>query len=167
MIEEKMGESISRKKLRIGDVAPNFTLYDQNDQPFDLYETLKSKFVVLFFYPKDYSPICTLEAIAFRNTYSEFIELGAEVVGISSDSPQSHRNFCTTLKLPFKLLVDEKHKVKDLFHNEGFIDRYMGRTSYVIDHGGTIKGTCESMIIAKKHMKNAIDTVHSLNLKAS
>src|SRR2546425_11502206 len=80
-------------KVRVGDPAPDFTLRDQAGKPVQLRNLLGQGTVVLYFYPKDETPGCTLEARAFRDSYDRFTAAGAEVVGISSDSIASHRRF--------------------------------------------------------------------------
>src|SRR5439155_1604498 len=80
-------------KVKVGDVAPDFTLPDQRGQPVRLYDLLGGKTVVLYFYPKDATPGCTLEARAFRDSYEAFTAQNAEVIGVSSDSVRSHKRF--------------------------------------------------------------------------
>ena len=104
--------------LDIGDAAPHFTLNDQHGKVFDSKDHIGKKPLVLFFYPKDYTPGCTKEACSFRDSYEEFTEEGAEVIGISADSESSHRKFASTYKLPFILLADTRNKVRKLFKVE-------------------------------------------------
>jgi peroxiredoxin Q/BCP len=88
-------------KVNVGDVAPDFTLPDQDGKPVSL-SSLKGKVVVLFFYPKDFSAGCTREACHFRDAFEDFTEAGAEVIGISSDTIESHKKFIATPLLPSK-----------------------------------------------------------------
>src|SRR3989441_1182456 len=99
-------------KVRVGDPAPDFTLRDQAGKPVQLRNLLGQGTVVLYFYPKDETPGCTLEARAFRDSYDRFTAAGAEVVGISSDSVASHRRFATRQRLPFLLLSDRDGTVR-------------------------------------------------------
>ncbi|MEZ4741813.1 MAG: peroxiredoxin [Bdellovibrionota bacterium] len=157
------GSKLSENKcLKVGDKVPDFILYDQDFNYFHLFKALKEKTIVLFFYPKDYSPICTLEAIAFRDAYEDFVNAGAEVVGISADKPLSHRSFCSRLNLPFCLLVDSDYKVKRSFHCESLVDRYMGRVTYVIDELGIVRDICKSLFVAKRHMVQALAAVKKI-----
>ncbi len=93
--------------LDIGKPAPSFTLLDQNEQELSLTE-FKGKWVGLYFYPKDDTPGCTKEACMIAEVYGEFASLGAVVLGVSADSPASHRTFIEKYKLPFTLLSDPK-----------------------------------------------------------
>ena len=95
-----------------GDKAPDFTLPAQGGAPVRLSDRLGERVVVLYFYPKDDTPGCTKEACAFRDSYEVFTDAGAEVIGISSDSVDSHAAFAGHHKLPFTLLSDEGGKVR-------------------------------------------------------
>src|SRR5438876_1799578 len=103
------------KKVRVGDRAPDFTLPDQTGKPVQLRDLLGRGTVVLYFYPKDETPGCTLEARAFRDSYDRFTARGAEVVGISSDSVAAHRRFAARHGLPFLLLSDRGASVRELY----------------------------------------------------
>ena len=92
-------------KVNVGDHAPDFTLPDQTGSLVALRDLLGSKTVVLYFYPKDQTPGCTVEARAFRDSYEAFTAAGAEVVGVSSDSLASHRRLAQRHDLPFLLLA--------------------------------------------------------------
>ncbi|MCC7205925.1 MAG: peroxiredoxin, partial [Anaerolineae bacterium] len=81
------------KKLAVGDSAPHFILPDQDDRPTHLADLLGNGPTVLFFYPKDFSPGCTAEVCAFRDSYAAFQDAGATVIGVSADTPESHRGF--------------------------------------------------------------------------
>src|SRR5712692_10747642 len=104
----------SRNKVRAGDIAPDFTLPDQSGSLVRLRDLLGHKTVVLYFYPKDETPGCVLEARAFRDSYEDFTAQGAEVVGVSSDSVRSHRRFAARHTLPFLLLSDRDGAVREL-----------------------------------------------------
>src|SRR6266511_4800454 len=95
-----------QRKVSVGDVAPDFTLPDQSGTPVRLGDLVGRKTVVLYFYPKDETPGCTIEARAFRDSYDRFSAAGADVVGVSSDSIASHRRFAASQALPFTLLSD-------------------------------------------------------------
>ena len=98
-------------ELKVGDKAPDFTLPSQMGDNVTLSEFLGKKAIVLYFYPKDESPGCTREACSFRDSYDVFTELGAEVLGVSSQSVESHKSFATHHGLPFLLLSDADGKV--------------------------------------------------------
>ncbi len=96
----------------IGSSAPNFTLPSQLDKPVSLSD-FKGKFVVLYFYPKDQTQGCTIEAHNFQRDEAKYTALNAAVVGVSLDTVDSHKQFCTKETLTFKLLADPNHKVVD------------------------------------------------------
>ena len=94
------------KLLAVGDTAPNFRLATSNSSYVSLADFLGKKNVVVYFYPKDFTQGCTAEACSFRDSYESFKDLGAEVIGISSDGQNSHRDFAQQHHLPFILLSD-------------------------------------------------------------
>jgi len=123
--------------------APDFSLKDEKGDLIRLSD-FTGKPVVLYFYPKDDTPGCTTEACNFRDDYSKFSELGAVILGISPDSEKSHAKFAAKHKLPFTLLVDENHKICDLYGVWGS-KKFMGRqlegvlrTTFLIDKDGKI-----------------------------
>ncbi len=142
--------------LAIGAAAPHFTLKDQHGNVFDSKDHIGKKPLVLFFYPKDYTPGCTKEACSFRDSYEEFTERGAEVIGISADSESSHRKFASTYKLPFILLADTRNKVRKLFKVEKALFNLLpGRETYVINKEGKVIMVFNSMS-ASKHIAKAL-----------
>lgn len=145
--------------LKVGAKVPDFSLKDQHGEWFHLQDYLGKKPLVVFFYPKDYTPGCTKEVCSFRDSYEEFTELGAEVVGISSDSERMHRSFAKQYKLPFLLLADSKGIVRKKFQVEGsFLNLLPGRETFVINTNGRISMSFNS-VSAKNHMKNALDAL--------
>src|SRR6202035_6098042 len=96
--------SSQTKHLSIGDPAPLFSLRDQNDSVFNIADYLGKKVLVIYFYPKDESSVCTKEACSFRDSYSDFTKSGAIVIGINSGSVESHKKFMENHRLPFTLL---------------------------------------------------------------
>ena len=103
-----------KNKVKVGSVAPDFTLPSQAGQMVSLEEFFGRKPVVLFFYPKDASPGCTREVCVFRDYFEEFGKLDAEVIGISSDSVESHRSFAVKHDLSLTLLSDEGGNIRRL-----------------------------------------------------
>lgn len=128
--------------LTINTQAPQFTINDQNGNPFDF--PVKGKTNILFFYPKDNTPGCTAEACSIRDAYSDFVKKDIEVIGISPDSEKSHQKFIEKQNLPFTLLADTEKTVANLYQVWGkkkFMGReYEGvfRTTFVIDDSGMI-----------------------------
>src|SRR5260370_9519634 len=104
-----------RSGVRVGDLAPDFELPDQSGTPVRLGDLVGQRPVVLYFYPKDKTPGCTIEARAFRDSYGAFTDAGAEVLGVSSDSVASHRRFVASEGLPFRLLADRGGGVRGLY----------------------------------------------------
>src|SRR5260370_39414736 len=120
----------SRNKVRGGDIAPDFTLPDQSGNLVRLRDLLGHKTVVLYFYPKDETPGCVLEARAFRDRYEEFTAQGAEVLGVSSDSVKSHRRFIGRPAAPFRLLSDRDHTLRRLYGVERTAGVLAGLVAY-------------------------------------
>src|SRR2546428_11929833 len=125
-----------RNKVRVGDIAPDFTLPDQGGKPGRLRDLLGHKTVMLYFYPKGETSGCVLEARAFRDSYEEFTAQGAEVLGVSSDSVRSHRRFTERHALPFLLLSDRDGAVRELYGVERTLGLVPGRGEYVVDNAG-------------------------------
>jgi peroxiredoxin Q/BCP len=134
MVNERRG-----KKVGVGDVAPDFTLPSQSGTPVRLGDMIGGKALVLYFYPKDDTPGCTAEACSFRDGYEAFVEAGAEVVGVSSDSAESHKRFAARHALPFVLLSDEGGEVRKLYGVPSTLGLLPGRVTYVIDRDGIVR----------------------------
>lgn len=141
--------------LKVGDQIPDFSLKDQNGEVFSSIDLRGQKSLVLFFYPKDDTSECTKQACSFRDSYDDFIELGAEVVGISSDTEKSHTRFADKYQFPFKLLSDTDKKVRQSFEVKNSLLVIPGRETYVVDKKGVIIMVFNSMK-ANGHMKRAI-----------
>lgn len=148
--------------LKIGDRAPDLTLPSAEGKNVSLREFLGKKAVVVYFYPKDDTPGCTMESCAFRDSYEEFKEAGAEVIGISSDSPQSHQQFARKYQLPFILLSDSEGKARKLFDVPNVMFFIPGRVTYVIDKEGIVRHIFNSMMDFKAHVEEALKTIRSL-----
>jgi thioredoxin-dependent peroxiredoxin len=148
--------------LRVGDPAPDFTLPDQQGRPVHLAEYLGKGPIVVYFYPKDNSTGCTAEACAFRDSYTVFAEAGAEVMGISSDSIESHRRFAEERHLPFLLLCDDHSRVRRLYKVSPTLGFIPGRVTYVLDQAGIIRHIFSSQINATQHVKEALATISAL-----
>ena len=131
-------------KLQPGDKAPEFTSLNQDGEKVSLSD-FKGKDVILYFYPRDDTPGCTKEACAFRDEFAEFKKQGAVVLGVSTDSAQSHAKFAAKHKLPFTLLADEDKQIVQAYGvwgQKSFMGRkYMGtfRVTFLIGGNGRIK----------------------------
>ncbi|GAA0565316.1 peroxiredoxin [Chitinophaga japonensis] len=145
----------SNAQVAEGDKVPAFRLKDQHGQVFDLASVLGKQPLVIYFYPKDETSICTKEACSFRDAYAQFQEHGARVIGISSDGVESHRQFAEHHQLPFTLLADTAKAVRALF---GVPKTFMlpGRVTYVVDKQGVVVHRFNSMRDAEKHVTEAL-----------
>jgi peroxiredoxin Q/BCP len=152
--------------LNIGDRAPDFTLSAGSGAQVTLSELLGKRAVVLFFYPKDDTPGCTAEARSFRDRYEAFVEAGAEVVGISSDSLSSHDCFAQKHRLPMTLLSDAGGQVRALYDVKATLGLFPGRATFVIDRGGIIRLVFVSQLRFGAHAEEALATVRSIAAEA-
>lgn len=148
-------------KLKEGDKAPAFSVKNENGDLISLKE-LKGKKVVLYFYPQDDTPTCTIESCNLRDNYSELKRKGYEVFGVSPDGEKSHQKFIKKFKLPFSLLADtEKEIIKayDVWGGKKVFGRsYDGliRTTFVIDEKGVIEKIIRE-VEAKNHSEQILE----------
>jgi peroxiredoxin Q/BCP len=146
-------------KVSVGDPAPNFSLRSQDGEVVELSGLLRRGSVVVYFYPKDRTPGCTAEAGAFRDSYPTFAELGAEVVGISSDSVDSHKGFASECGLPFRILSDTDGEVRRRYGVSSSMGIIPGRVTYVVDKGGIVRYVFSSQLRATRHVKEALEAI--------
>lgn len=143
--------------LKKGDKVPSFTLKDQDGKIFSIDTLIGKKPMVIFFYPKDFTPGCIKEVCSFRDQYEDFTDLGAEVIGISGDGESSHQKFAKKYRLPFTLLSDSAKKVRALFGVKGSLFGLLpGRVTYVIDKNGIVQLVFENQFGAEKHITEAL-----------
>lgn len=152
------------KPVAVGDRAPDFTLPDQNGKPVRLSDLLGKRAVVLYFYPKDETRGCTAEACGFRDSYEVFSEAGAEVVGVSSDSVESHRKFAQHHRLPFILLSDAHSALRKRYGVPTTLGMIPGRVTYIIDRHGVVRHIFSSQLQVEKHITEALETLRALAL---
>ena len=131
--------------LKVGDKLPNFKAKDNNGNLFDSQDYIGKQALVIYFYPKDETKVCTAQACSFRDNYEEFKDLGAEIIGISADSVQSHFKFKSKFNLPFILLSDNDKKLRKLFGVENDFLIIPGRQTFVVDINGLIIMVFNSM----------------------
>lgn len=141
--------------LKVGSKIPLFTLPDGEGNPFSIQELIGKKSFVIYFYPKNNTPGCTKEACDFRDSYEDFVALGAEVVGISADSAKSHARFGQKYDLPFILLSDKDNEVRKQFKIKNSLLLLPGRETYVVDKTGVVIMVFNS-INASEHMRRAL-----------
>jgi peroxiredoxin Q/BCP len=149
--------------VQVGDKAPDFTLPSQMGDNVTLSEYEGKKNVVLYFYPKDETTGCTKEACSFRDSYNVFTELGAEVLGVSGQSVESHKSFASHYGLPFLLLSDQGDNLRKLYGvplTMGFIP---GRVTYIIDKKGIVRHIFNSQYQPQKHVEEAKQVLEKLN----
>ena len=151
------------KYLQVGDMAPEFTLPQANGELVSLSDFRGRSEVVLFFYPKDNSPVCTAEACSFRDSYEVFRDAGAEVIGISADSSQSHERFAARFRLPFVLLSDKGGVVRERYGVTKTLGIFPGRTTYLIDREGVIRHIFSSQFLPTKHVSEALSVLKRLD----
>ena len=141
--------------VTVNQPAPDFVLPGADGKPLQL-NALRGRKVVLFFYPRDDSPVCTVQACAFRDAYEELTTAGAEVVGVSSDSAESHRRFADRRELPFPILSDPDGAVRRLYGaSSSRLFGETGRVTYLIDEEGVVRDVFSSMFRAFEHVRRA------------
>lgn len=147
--------------LAAGDRAPLIALTDQagverrSDQ-------LGGRALVLFFYPKDDTPGCTMEACAFRDSHADLQALGAEVWGVSGDDAASHQRFASRHNLPYPLLVDQGNRLRRAFGVPSVLGLLPGRVTYVIDGQGVIRHVFNNLLDGAAHRREAIAALQRL-----
>ncbi len=136
--------------VKIGDVAPDFSVNDQNGEPVKLSD-FKGKKVVLYFYPKDNTPGCTAESCNLRDNYQSLKKAGYEILGVSKDNEKSHAKFIEKHDLPFTLLADTEKIIHEKYgtwvEKSMYGRKYMGtaRTTFLIDEKGKIEDIIEKV----------------------
>ncbi len=153
-------------RVDVGSKAPNFTLRSQSGANVSLEDFLNKSPVVLFFYPKDDTPGCTKQACAFRDDYGQFGAVDAEVLGISSDSVESHKSFAENNGLPFVLLSDEGGRVRQLYGVPKTLGLMPGRVTYVIDKEGVVRHVFSSQLAVFRHVEEALAALASFESEA-
>jgi peroxiredoxin Q/BCP len=153
-----------QKTPAIGDAMPSFSLTGQNGKVFNSADYVGKTVLVIYFYPKDESMVCTKEACSFRDSFNDFTKAGAKVIGINGGTVASHKAFSDHYKLPFILLSDPGDKVYRLFgvKNKMFMT---GRETFVIDLHGKIVYIHEAMLQGKEHADDALKFIRAAKNK--
>jgi peroxiredoxin Q/BCP len=153
---------LAKGKVQVGDLALDFTLPAQSGALVSLGDFLGKTALVLYFYPKDNTSVCTAEACAFRDSYEVFKDAGAEVIGISSDSVESHQQFTAAHRLPFILLSDVGGVIRKRY---GVPTAFglPGRVTYIIDRQGIVRHIFFSQFTSEKHVAQALQTLQSIH----
>ncbi len=148
--------------LKVGDTVPDFTAKDSKGNTFDSSAVVGKKPVVIYFYPKDDTRVCTEQACSFRDHYEYFTDLGAEVIGVSGDSTTSHQKFAQKHQLPFTLLSDHDKKLRNLFGvPTALFGLIPGRVTYVIDKKGVVQLVFDNLS-GKIHIKKALQILKKI-----
>src|SRR5204863_9112340 len=145
-----------------GSPAAVYRLQTTNCECASLEDFHEKKNVVVYFYPKDFTKRCTAEACEFRDSYEEFKNLGAEVIGISNDNQKSHEAFATEHKLPFIFLSDPDGSVRKSYGVKKTFGLVPGRVSFVIDKNGIVRHDFSSQSRATAHVGEALVMLKSL-----
>lgn len=149
-------------KVQVGDVAPDFELPSNLGRTVTLHEFKDAKNVVLYFYPKDETPGCVKEACAFRDSYEILKQLGAEVIGVSSDGVESHTSFAGHHALPFILLSDQGGRLRKAYGVPASFGVLPGRVTYLIDKNGIVRHIVSSQLHPDRHVDEAVNVLKSL-----
>lgn len=156
----RVAYSFAQKKATpvTGTLMPEFILKDQNGNDFNVRDYIGKNKLVIFFYPKDESPVCTKEACAFRDSYAALTDAGAMVIGINSGTVASHKEFADHYKLPYILLSDPGNKVLKSFgvKNAMFLT---GRETFIVDRTGKIIFKYRDMLQGSGHAKKALEVL--------
>ncbi len=147
----------AQQAVGVGDLAPDFTLPSATGEMVSLGDFRGKSDVVLFFYPMDNTPGCTAQACAFRDSHEVFHEAGAQVIGISSDSEESHRGFATRFRLPFLLLSDRNGEVRARYGVPRTLGLLPGRVTYLIDRSGVVRHMFSSQLQTGRHVTEMLD----------
>ncbi len=150
-------------KIAVGDRALQFKATAHTGQQVALADYLGKQVVVLYFYPRDGTPVCTAEACGFRDAYGDFVAAGAAVIGVNGDSLESHRQFAAQRRLPFLLISDHDGTLRKAFGVPKLLWFVPGRTTYVIDKAGVVRHVFTSHFSAVRHIEEALRAVRELS----
>ena len=150
----------AREGSRVGDFAPDFPLGD--DHATTLAQWRGGADVVIFFYPRDKTPGCTAQACSFRDDYAEFRRLGAEVIGISGDSAESHQSFTAQHRLPFHLVTDGDGSIRRRYGIQKTWGLIPGRVSILVDRDGVIRQIHNSQFRPTSHVPAMLRALHAV-----
>ncbi|MBA3985977.1 MAG: peroxiredoxin [Flavobacteriales bacterium] len=149
--------------VQLGDSIPDFSLKDQHGNEFQSKSLKGKQAMVIYFYPKNFTPGCVKEACDFRDQFEDFKDLGAVVIGISSDSEKSHAKFAASYNLPFILLADTKGTVRRKFGvKRNLLGLLPGRETYVVNNKGDVILKFNVME-ASRHIKKSLKILQSEN----
>lgn len=148
--------------IQVGDRAPTIVAEAHTGEMILTGDFLGKHAVVVYFYPKDNTPICTTEACSFRDAYEDFAKAGAVVIGVSADSLEKHRAFAAKKNLPFLLVSDSDGAIRRAFGVPNTWGIFPGRVTYVIDREGIVRHVFNSQWNGGRHVQEALDVVKQL-----
>lgn len=137
--------------LAIGNQAPDFDLLDENGQQITLDDLLAGDRLILYFYPADFTPLCTAEACSFRDMHDDIVAAGVKVVGISPQNERSHQRFKQQFSIPFPLLFDKSKKVIRAYGVDGPFGMGVRRATFLIDRDKKIENRIVSDLFVGSH----------------
>ena len=150
---------MAEHRIQKGDQLPHFILNDENHQPINI-ASIKGKFLVLYFYPKDDTPGCTKQACSFRDSFQDLVDAGAVVYGVSSDKPTSHAQFKEKYRLPFSLLSDTAGELRKLLGVPNDLFGLLpGRVTYIFNPEGRLVEVFKSQLSPQKHVTEALKVI--------
>jgi peroxiredoxin Q/BCP len=150
---------LNMKSIHVGDQAPEIAFRVHDGRAISLADFKGRQIVVLFFYPADDTPICTQEACSFRDAYEQFLQSGATVIGVSSDSESTHQLFAQSQRLPYLLASDVDGSLRRAFGVPKTLGLLAGRVTYVIDRDGIVRDVFQYQFSGKKHVGHALHIV--------
>jgi thioredoxin-dependent peroxiredoxin len=143
-------------RISTGDIAPDFALPTAEGETIRLADFRGRAEVVLYFYPKDDTPGCTAEACAFRDSFEDFRDAGAEVIGVSGDTAESHTKFAGRHRLPFRLVSDADGAIRASYGVPKTLGLLPGRVTYLIDRNGMVRHVFSSQLRPTQHVAEAL-----------
>ncbi|MBJ99800.1 MAG: peroxiredoxin [Euryarchaeota archaeon] len=143
-------------------IAPEFTLFSHDSSEISLSD-YKGKWVILFFYSKDGSPVCKRGCLSFKEQYEVFKSVNCEVIGISNDSIQTHKEFKELLDLPFPLLSDNDNLVRNLYDVPNYLGKFPGKSSFLINPDGEIVHVYDWLFRPRKHVAKILSILNEIN----
>ncbi|MFN9036593.1 MAG: peroxiredoxin [Planctomyces sp.] len=154
-------EILQMASLAEGSPAPDFSARTGDGGEVSLSALRGQRGLILFFYPKDETPICRAEVCAFRDSYAAFQAAGFEVVGVSSDTNDSHDRFRERHQLPFALISDQDGELRRLYQVPRTLGLFPGRTTFVIDSAGIIRRVFTAAFASDEHVAQALQAIRT------
>lgn len=155
-------ETFLMSKIHVGDAAPAFAATTHAGEKIALADFHGKQAVVVYFYPADNTSVCTAQACSFRDAYEDFVQAGAVVIGVSSDSLASHRDFAAGQQLPFHLISDSDGALRKSFGVPRTFGLIPGRVTYVIDKSGIVRHIFNSQFNPRRHVEESLAIVREL-----